>query len=110
MEIPKVERGISSVDDFKNALQDLEKSVISILPMYNYYSYVIMTTRHVLGPMLMSAHKELFENVLLQKFLDIRRMEIVPSDKRIAIYFHNKNGIADILFKLLWYFSFLRNK
>lgn len=103
MEIPKVEKGISSVDDFKNTLQDIENSMISILPMYNYYSYVIMTTRHILGPMLMSAHKELFENENLQKFLGIERMEFVPSDKVRALYFHKESGIANMLFKLLWY-------
>ncbi|ARM76960.1 hypothetical protein [Acidianus manzaensis] len=100
--IPSVE-DITNAEQFKNIIQNLENNMISILPIYNYYSFVITTTRHVLGTMLEVQYPEIFNDESLQKFLGLEKIPIYPQEKNSSIYIHKQNETADILFRTIWY-------
>ncbi|WP_338598664.1 hypothetical protein V6M85_08235 [Sulfolobus tengchongensis] len=100
--VPSVE-DITNVEQFKNIIQNLENSMISILPMYNYYSFVTVTTRHLLGPMLEAQYPEIFNDESLQKFLGLEKIPIYSQEKNLSIYIHKQNEIADIIFRTIWH-------
>ncbi|ARM76962.1 hypothetical protein [Acidianus manzaensis] len=112
--IPSVDE-ITNIEQFRTAIQDLENSMIQILPMYNYYSFVITSTRHILGPMLESQYPEIYNDKSLQDFLGMEKIPLSPPgnnlslDSRFSLFIHGKNRIADMIFRII-YLSVVRNK
>lgn len=113
----EIESNARNVDKFIQTVNDYIYRAKLILPMYNYYSFLIVTTRHLPASIFLDSYPEEFTKNpnLGYDFLGIGILHIpYISDKeqsaRLGLTGHNRNTVSDLIFKIINNNLFMINK
>ncbi|WP_238842111.1 hypothetical protein [Sulfolobus sp. E11-6] len=113
----EIESITKNVDKFMQTINDYIYKAKLILPMYNYYSFLIVTTRHLPASIFLDSYpQELVEDRNLR--YDFLGLGILPipfiSDKeqsyRLGLTGHISNSVSDIIFTIIANNLFMVNR
>jgi len=95
-----------TLDAFTQNYKLLINFIVKILPMYNWISSLVYTTRFLGEALFKVQYPDLYSDPQLLQYLDIAKITLPvlgESKNKFPFYTHNLNGLFDLIFNVMYY-------
>ena len=101
-----VQKTPPTLDAFTQNYKLLINFIVKILPMYNWISSLVYTTRFLGEALFKVQYPELYSDSQLLQYLGIARITLPvlgESRNKFPFYIHNLNSLFDLIFNVMYY-------